>query len=261
LFAPFAPPAAAPTGAEAPTPPAEAPPVADAPNAHEARASDTVSYVYDGDTIMLADGRRIRYIGVDTPERDEPFYQEATELNRRLVSMKPVQLDVCRKKPQDEYGRTLARVTVDGKAVDDELLSAGLAEVFHDTQCVADCRPNWKLMIEAFRQKRGMFKEAAGEPTPAAVAERLLGHYGMVSGVVQSVGESTKAFHLKFSAEMTSHFAVTISKRDLEPFLRDKIAPHALTGMMVTVFGKVVASDGPRIFAVCPTQVVGVKAP
>jgi endonuclease YncB( thermonuclease family) len=47
-----------------------------------------VDYVIDGDTIeVLMNGRayRVRYIGVDTPERDEPFYDEATQANRQLV--------------------------------------------------------------------------------------------------------------------------------------------------------------------------------
>ena len=38
----------------------------------------SVSKVVDGDTIELTDGRRVRYIGINTPERGQPFYDEAT---------------------------------------------------------------------------------------------------------------------------------------------------------------------------------------
>ena len=48
--------------------------------------------VIDGDTVVLADGERVRYIGMDTPERGEPFFDEATEYNRRLVEGRRVQL-------------------------------------------------------------------------------------------------------------------------------------------------------------------------
>ena len=37
--------------------------------------------VIDGDTIELADGRRVRYIGIDSPERDQPGYDSATACN------------------------------------------------------------------------------------------------------------------------------------------------------------------------------------
>ena len=39
-----------------------------------------VQRVIDGDTVVLANGDRVRYIGMDTPERGEPFFDEATEL-------------------------------------------------------------------------------------------------------------------------------------------------------------------------------------
>jgi len=222
---------------------------------------NTVTFVYDGDTVMTADGRRVRYIGVDTPERGEPFFEEATALNKRLVEMKPVQVDVCKKRPEDEHGRTLAHVLAEGGSVEDALLDFGLAEVFHDPDCVNDCRPGWQRLLGAYQKKRGMFKDAPSEPIPAVIADRLIGDYGLVVGVVDNVKESTESYHLNFGADWTTDFSVTIQKRDIEAFLRDKLRPHALIGMEVTVFGKVVASNGPRIFAVCPAQIVTVNAP
>src|SRR5262245_48039056 len=44
----------------------------------------TVAQVVDGDTVELVGGRRLRYIGLNTPERDQPYYNEAKEANRRL---------------------------------------------------------------------------------------------------------------------------------------------------------------------------------
>lgn len=88
----------------------------------------TVARVIDGDTIVLADGTRVRYIGIDTPERGEVGYKEATEANRKLVEDKKVRLeyDVNR---TDRYGRTLAYVYVNGTFVNAWLLENGLAEV------------------------------------------------------------------------------------------------------------------------------------
>ncbi|HPM75991.1 MAG TPA: thermonuclease family protein [bacterium] len=225
------------------------------------RIKNTVSHVYDGDTVMMADGRRVRYLGIDTPEDGEPYFNEATQFNKQLVQMQPVVLEVCKKKPQDEYGRTLARVIVNGEAAEDTLLAMGLGEVFHDPACVADCRKNWNLLLTAFRNKRGMFAKADAQPVPAIVADRLLDRYGIVEGVVDNVKESTNAYHLNFGSDWTTDFSATILRRDVDQFLRDKLMPHQLVGLKLQVFGKVTANYGPRIFLDCPAQVLSVSAP
>ncbi len=51
-----------------------------------------VARVIDGDTIELANGDRVRYIGIDTPERGESFFGAATRLNRGLVEGKNVRV-------------------------------------------------------------------------------------------------------------------------------------------------------------------------
>ena len=97
-----------------------------------------VRRVIDGDTIELHDGRRVRYLGIDTPEvrrRDgtrlvvdpEPFGKTATAFNRRLVEGQRVRLELD-VQTHDRFGRLLAYVYVDGTMVNEELLRAGLAE-------------------------------------------------------------------------------------------------------------------------------------
>lgn len=80
----------------------------------------------DGDTIELTDGRRVRYIGINTPERDQPYYEEATEANRQLVGNKEVQLEFD-VETFDKYGRTLAYVWVDGVMANLEIVHRGFA--------------------------------------------------------------------------------------------------------------------------------------
>ena len=82
--------------------------------------------VIDGDTVEMADGSRVRYLCIDTPERGEPFYAEASERNRELVDGKGVVLgpgveDI------DKYGRLLRYVYVDDVFVNAELVSGGYA--------------------------------------------------------------------------------------------------------------------------------------
>jgi micrococcal nuclease len=89
----------------------------------------TVAQVVDGDTIELTNGRKVRYIGINTPERDQPYYAEATAANRQLVEGKNIQLEYD-VETFDQYGRTLAYVWVDGLMANLEIVKRGFANAF-----------------------------------------------------------------------------------------------------------------------------------
>lgn len=89
-----------------------------------------VTKVIDGDTIdVLLDGRsyRVRYIGIDTPERDEACYNEATTANATYVEGQTVRL-VQDTSNTDRYDRLLRYVYVDEVLVNAELVAGGWAE-------------------------------------------------------------------------------------------------------------------------------------
>ena len=89
-----------------------------------------VKKVIDGDTIVLAGGETVRYVGMDAPEmgrEGEPFGLEATRFNRGLVWGRKVRLerDVS---DRDRFDRLLRYVYVDGILVNAELIREGYAE-------------------------------------------------------------------------------------------------------------------------------------
>jgi len=90
-----------------------------------------VTQIIDGDTIDVeinGETYRVRYIGMDTPERDEPLFMEAAEANARLVANQTVILvkDVSE---TDRYGRLLRYVYLeDGTFVNGELVRKGYAQ-------------------------------------------------------------------------------------------------------------------------------------
>ena len=83
----------------------------------------------DGDTIVLENGEVVRYIGIDTPERDDPFYGEATEANQEMLERGRITLEYDQDR-RDRYGRLLAYVWVDTLLLNAELIRKGLASVY-----------------------------------------------------------------------------------------------------------------------------------
>ena len=84
--------------------------------------------ITDGDTITVLRGGneqvKVRLEGIDTPERGEPFSAQAKRFISSLVFGKQVGIQV---KELDRYGRTVARVIVDGTDTSLALVQAGLA--------------------------------------------------------------------------------------------------------------------------------------
>ena len=88
-----------------------------------------VEEVRDGDTIVLENGEVVRYIGIDTPERDDPFYGEATEANQEMLERGRITIEYDQDR-RDRYGRLLAYVWVDTLLLNAELIRKGLASVY-----------------------------------------------------------------------------------------------------------------------------------
>jgi len=117
--------------------------------------------VIDGDTIEIAGGAHVRYIGMDTPEtypKVEFYGPEAKAKNIELVEGKLVTLekDVSE---TDRYDRLLRYVYVDGVFVNGELVRLGYAEA---VSYPPDTRYQWQLEQlekEAKAAKRGLWGE------------------------------------------------------------------------------------------------------
>lgn len=90
-----------------------------------------VMKVFDGDTIEIEGGAKVRYIGIDAAEvypAHQCFSDEALIKNKELVSGKIVRLekDVSE---TDKYGRLLRYVYVGDVFINDELTKEGYTKV------------------------------------------------------------------------------------------------------------------------------------
>lgn len=82
--------------------------------------------VLDGDTVITSTGDRIRYLGINAPEKGQPYSTLSTAKNKDLILNKTVGLefDVAQK---DRYGRTLAYIFLGNTFVNLEMVNSGLA--------------------------------------------------------------------------------------------------------------------------------------
>jgi endonuclease YncB( thermonuclease family) len=129
-----------------------------------------VHWVDDGDTIVVAGGERVRYLGINTPEvahKDkpgEPFGEEAKAFNKKLVQGRWINLELAEQQ-RDHYGRLLAFVFLeDGTSVNGELIRQGYAHLLRRESKL----PYWKRLLElqrqALKEKKGMWSLPVVKP-------------------------------------------------------------------------------------------------
>jgi micrococcal nuclease len=93
-------------------------------------ANSGISYVYDGDTLTLRSGEKVRLVQIDTPELSpaECYGIQARDLLRKMVGTSTIQL---RKEPaspnKDSNRRLLRYVIVGSKNLNLELVKQGAA--------------------------------------------------------------------------------------------------------------------------------------
>lgn len=88
-----------------------------------------ISEVIDGDTVKLQNGKTVRLLGINAPEKGQPYYEESTSRLRELIEGKEVILekDVDDK---DQYGRLLRYIFLNSENINVKLVREGLATVY-----------------------------------------------------------------------------------------------------------------------------------
>lgn len=129
----------------------------------------TVTNIVDGDTIDVVMGGkqfRVRYIGIDTPERERPLYEEALKANSGFVLNKEVALikDVSE---TDSFDRLLRYVFVGDIFVNYEMVNLGLA-VAEDYPPDSACASTLSASMNSSRTSQIGIWEATQTPEPSA---------------------------------------------------------------------------------------------
>lgn len=177
--------------------------------------------VFDGDTVKLEDGRKVRLLGINTPEvrhrnqAGEAGGEQAKNWLKHKLSQQKVRL-VTDVEATDKYNRVLAHLFTEDKThLNLELVEQGLASAnihppnlkFADELAAAEHR--------AERASKGIW----GKPEYAPVAVEQLGEDGhsgwtRIRGKVNAIRSSRKYVYM----ELSNLFKVRIAKGTLALF-------------------------------------------
>jgi len=97
-------------------------------NTFSAKESVLVERVIDGDTVETEIGN-IRFLGINTPERGELYYNEAKAFLETEILNKTIELEFTRER-YDKYNRTLAYVFYKNRNINVELVENGFANYY-----------------------------------------------------------------------------------------------------------------------------------
>lgn len=140
--------------------------------ARHPRLEGKVKMVFDGDTILLETGEKVRYLGIDAPEVahagggvSDCYGEEAGMANAQMVYREKVFLRYDRAQ-RDDHGRSLAYVfTSDGMCVNLELVRTGHAWVYRTVLGFAMLPEFIEAQREAIRNRRGLWGRCAVQPS------------------------------------------------------------------------------------------------
>ena len=172
------------------------PSVALPPNNCSTKQFDTVSlvtYVFDGDTVKLANKQHVRLIGVNAPEmhygknKPEPLADEARQLLAKTVLNKKVGLKFGKEK-KDSHRRTLAHLfLLDGSNVQSAILTSGLATNIAVPPNLAfqDCYQFAELAAKTTRS--GIWDNSYYNPIPSENLNKSSTGYKRISGQIKNI--------------------------------------------------------------------------
>lgn len=170
----------APPGEGGPGTPVTAPPVssptfrAPAPSRTVPGAGASLVRIIDGDTIVVRVGgqeERVRFIGIDSPERDECFSREATEHLRRLIGGRRVVRLVRDLRDRDRYGRLLRYVYAGTSFLNARMVDDGYALASTYPPDVAHADEFRALQRRAREGRRGLWAPGACPRSDASPLE------------------------------------------------------------------------------------------
>ncbi len=219
---------------------------ADCPPSRHSDKPVSVRYVQDGDTVILSDQRRVRLIGINTPElghRGQPNQPLAVRARDRLRQLLFNSDNRARLRPgpedHDRHGRSLAHLYLpDGRLLSEQLVREGLGWMVAVGANVnaADCLKTAEK--QAKQAHLGVWSITDYQAKDSARLKLKTRGFQRIKGRIIQVIDRPAARWLK----LQGRFAIRIPREALARFPSAPTA--AWTGRLVAVRGWLYASRG-----------------
>lgn len=191
-----------------------------------------VKRVFDGDTILLANGMKVRLSGVNTPEverRNKPAQAGGEKAKRWLINrLKNVKVRLEKDvEKRDKYGRLLAHIFTDDKEhINLELVRNGLATVNIHPPNLKYADELLKVQQQAEQNQSGIWNYKEYAPRPASdINNSARKGWQRIIGQIKNVRHTRKYSYLN----CTDRFALKIERKfnnlfpDLESYIGKEI--------------------------------------
>jgi len=180
----------------------------------------TIKKIHDGDTVNLVDGRKLRLIGINTPElaRDgrpaEHFAKEAREYLQTFIGQTRQWRVRWGTQQRDRYGRWLAHVFHGDRNLNAELLRQGMASVIAipPNQWSLNCYQ--KQEAQARREAKGVWSQQGYKIWQVDNIPDSLRGFQFIQGTVDKIISTRKSLWL----ELSPSFSIRIARDDLQYF-------------------------------------------
>lgn len=194
--------------------------------------------VIDGDTLVLADGRHVRFIGIDAMELghdgavDQPYAAAARAALKDLIKRHGGLIRLqAGSEAYDEHGRSLAYVfSSDGEDLGLDLINTGLAVVIAVSPDVSRLDCYTAAEGEARAAHLGIWSPGSPLLVKAADAQPVAGGFLIITGTVTETSQVRAGVHLT----LDGHLRLWVPTDDLPRFASD---PLGLKGRKVLVRG------------------------
>lgn len=202
--------------------------------------------VVDGDTLALADGSRLRLIGVNAPETRgsdgsaEAGAVEATRFARKFLGSGHIGIVVGADR-RDRYGRTLAHVyRADGASLEAALLAAGLARQVTVPPNLGQLECLRHAERSARAARAGLWRSGVFAPRETATLAPGESGFRLLRGRVTAVEPAGSTWWV----EIDDRVSLRIADADRKYFSLDEL--RALEGRPVEVRGWLIRRDPAR---------------
>lgn len=217
-------------------------------------SSHKVTEVFDGDTVRLANRKKLRFIGINTPETEkkshnrivkaEPYADAARNALKALLAKYDYKIQIVKgKSAQDKYGRLLAHVFVNNSInVQAYLLKQGLAfymPVGPNNQFQSCYRNSQRY---ARQSNKGIWSSNYYQAINAtSISDNTSTGFRIVHGKIQSVKVTRNTIWINFQG---NQLAARISAHDRSNFNLAQI--NALRNKQVTISGYLLKHKRPN---------------